>query len=291
MNKILKRVLFYGAAFYLVVCATLFFVQWHALYPATSDVSSLEEAKQSIPNIQEYKINISDDNSDAGSNVRAFYASGKNGKVIVFYYGNKQTMKDPISEAVAYHKKGYGVLTCSYPGYDGNPGFTKASSLYRAGTACVDFLNHEMKIPDEKIIIHGLSLGGHVAVHVAQNRKFDAVILLAPLGSALDIARKKYPLLPVKLIMVDHLISYEKAKRIIAPLFVVHNIYDKVVPYEQGLKIYNNAPSSKQMRTIDHLLPNSNGHGDIYDYGIKPVIMEWLADKKAILLIQTADSL
>jgi uncharacterized protein len=276
MNKILKRSLLYAIVCYLLVCATLFFMQWHALYPATKDISSLEEAKQSISNIQEYKINISDNNSDVDSNIRAFYAHGKNGKVIVFYYGNKETMKNSISYAKDYYKQGYGVLACSYPGYDGNPGFTKASSLYRAGTACVDFLNREMKIPDEKIIIHGLSLGSHVAVHVAQNRKFDAVILLAPLGSALDIARVKYPMLPVRFIMVDHLISYEKAKHIIAPLFVVHNIYDKVVPYEQGLKIYNNAPSAKQMRTIDHLLPGSNGHGDIYEYGIKLPIMAWL---------------
>jgi uncharacterized protein len=246
-------------------------MQWRILYPATGEVSSIKEAKTVIPNIEEYSIK-----TDTGS-VRSFYAPSKNGKIIVFYYGNKETMARSIRDAKEYYKKGYGVMACSYPLYDGNPGPANAKTLYNAVAGCLDFLNNEKRITNNKIIVHGHSIGGHMAIYAAQNRALYAVILLAPLGSALEIARSRYPYLPVKLILQDHLVSYEMAKNITAPLYLAHNIKDSVVPYEQGLKIYNNAASKKKfLETIDYLLPGSNGHGDLYPYGIIPEIIEFL---------------
>jgi dipeptidyl aminopeptidase/acylaminoacyl peptidase len=246
-------------------------MQWKMLYPATDVASSIEEARAIIPNIEEYSIK-----TDTAS-VRSFYAPSKNGKTIIFYYGNKETMERSIKDAKEYYKKGYGVMACSYPLYDGNPGPANAKTLYSAVTRCLDFLNNEKRITDNKIIVHGHSIGGHMAIYAAQNRDLYAVILLAPLGSALEIARSRYPYLPVKLILQDHLVSYEMAKNIKAPLYLAHNIKDSVVPYGQGLKIYNNVSSKKKfLESIDYLLPSSNGHGDLYPYGIMPQITEFL---------------
>ena len=283
IKKILIRFFAYAVIFYLALSCSVYFMQWRILYPATGEVSSVEDAKKLVSGVQEYLIDIAqepkdkDDKKVSEDKIRIFYAPSKNGKTIVLYYGNRKTMADSIKDAKAYYDLGYGLLACSYPGYDGNPGPANAKRLYSAVSSCLDFLNNEKKIKDNDIIVHGHSLGGHMAVYAAQNRGFYAVILLAPLGSALDIARSKYPYLPVALILQDHLVSYDMAKNITAPVFLAHNIKDSVVPYRQGLKIYNNVRSKKKfLKTIDYLLPGDNGHGNIYSYEIRPDIVRFL---------------
>lgn len=269
--KIIKRIFIFITCIYIFISFILFFIQYNLLYPGNEEISNLKKVRQIITTAEENFIEI--ENSEK---LRVFYAPSKNKKVIVFYHGNKENMYSSIIKAERYYKKGFGILACSYPGYDGNLAKKIAKNIYKASTACVDFLNQKKGVSDSNIILHGYSLGGHFATYVARNRTFNALILLAPLGSAYDIAKRKYPLFPLNLIMKDKLISYNYAEKISSPVYLVHNIYDKVVPYNQGLKIYNNILSKKYIKTLEYLIPGTNGHSNIYDYAIIDSIVKWL---------------
>ena len=53
-----------------------------------------------------------------------------------------------------------------------------------------------------------------------------------------SLGKKKYPFLPVNLLLKDKFESYKKIKKVSAPILVIHGRVDKIVPFAMGKKIY-----------------------------------------------------
>jgi pimeloyl-ACP methyl ester carboxylesterase len=114
----------------------------------------------------------------------------------------------------------------SYRGYGGNPGQPSEEGLYNDARAAIEFLAAE-GIRPENVIYYGESLGSGVAVQLALETTPAAIILEAPYTDITAVGQRRYPFLPVRLLMRDRFDNLSKIAAVRAPVMVIHGEQDR----------------------------------------------------------------
>jgi pimeloyl-ACP methyl ester carboxylesterase len=123
------------------------------------------------------------------------------------------------------------IILVEYPGYDGTT-LTYERLLESALDTYDYFSNGSVK----KIVLVGESLGTAPATYVASKRKPNAIILNSMFTSIADLAKYKFPFLPIDLILQYPFPSNLWAKEVDAPVLSVHGDSDLVIPFDFGEK-------------------------------------------------------
>lgn len=180
-----------------------------------------------------------------GRKLHAWHVKGAAGAPLVIYFGgNAEEVSWMIDEARARVPE-VGWLLVSYPGYGASEGAPSAANISAAALRWHEYAMQTVK-PD-RIIVFGRSLGSGAAVYLASQRKLDAVILVTPFDSLVDVARRHYPFLPVGLMLRHRFDSFDLAPRITAPLLCLIAARDEVIPSAHGERLFEawGGPKSK----------------------------------------------
>jgi uncharacterized protein len=116
-------------------------------------------------------------------------------------------------------------------------------------------------------VLHGHSLGSGVATYIATQRPSRALILEAPFTAAVDVASDLYWFIPVGWLMSDQYLSRERIRDVHVPVLIAHGTLDRVIPYAQGVKLYELANAPKvfvRMAGSDHSTLTRDGIYDCY---------------------------
>jgi fermentation-respiration switch protein FrsA (DUF1100 family) len=154
------------------------------------------------------------------------------------------------------------VMLFDYRGYGRSEGSPYEEGTYQDARAAYEFLVEQRKIPAERIVVFGESLGAAVAVQLVLEVRVRALILESPFTSIADMARAVYPFLPVAGFLRTRYDSLEKIPDIRIPLLVLHGTRDRTVPFEQGRRLFEAAPEPKRFFAI-----SGAGHNDTYLVG------------------------
>ena len=173
-----------------------------------------------------------------------FYKNNQNKYTILFLHGNNGNLETRIYKINEFKNLNLNYLIISWRGFNGNNGKPSEQGLYDDARSAVKWLEKN-NIPKNRIILYGESLGTGVAAEIAQNEKFAAVILESPYTSIVDVAKVRYPYLPVNLLLKDKFLTIEKIKNISAPVFVIHGILDGMIPVYMGKKVFDEVKSKK----------------------------------------------
>jgi fermentation-respiration switch protein FrsA (DUF1100 family) len=153
-----------------------------------------------------------------------------------------------------FAESGMGLLLVSFRGFDGNPGAPSEQGLYSDGRAALAWLAaHGVAKP----VLVGVSLGTGVAAEMAAEATArpaiwpgavepKALVLLSPYESIPDMAAMRYPIFPVRLLAKDRFDTEAKMSALRLPVLVVHGEMDELIPFSQGLAVYNKAAAPKQ---------------------------------------------
>ena len=190
---------------------------------------------------------------------------------LAYFHGNAGHIGMRGFKVRAYLNAGLGVLLTTWRGYSGNSGRPTEDGLYADGRAARAFLRAQ-GCGDDRQILYGESLGTGVAVHLAQETAPAALVLEAPFSSIVDIARGRFPLLPVGLLIVDHFDSAAKIGKVGAPVLIVHGERDRTIPVRQARKLFKRAREPKEAVFI----PEAD-HADLMDFGLPTYVLEFLA--------------
>lgn len=184
---------------------------------------------------------------------------------LLFFHGNAGCVSR-LEERMRFFKDlGYSTLAIDYRGYGKSSGvIKKEEDIYDDARAALTYVADSLHVPMDQLIVWGWSLGGGVTSEVCQNIKPAAVVLEGTFYSMDDIAAGAYPIFPVKLLLNFHFRSGEKVAQFKSPVFYIHSVNDRTIPYEQGRKLYNAIPTEKEFLDID----GSHNHG-YYDYRLK----------------------
>jgi fermentation-respiration switch protein FrsA (DUF1100 family) len=181
--------------------------------------------------------------------------------VVAYFHGNAGNLSDRVARARTFAGVGWGVLMPEYPGYGGNPGDPSEASFEAVGRAALDRLD-TLGIPGRLVAVYGESIGTAVATIASAGRPCAALLLEAPFTSITDIARRRFPWLPVALMLRD---PFDQAARIGAvrcPVLVMQGDRDDIVPPDLGRALFALAPEPKQL-----WIAKGGGHADLAAYG------------------------
>lgn len=147
------------------------------------------------------------------------------------------------------------VLIFDYPGYGHSSGVPTESSCYAVADAAYDWLTGVQQVPSERLLLYGGSLGGAVATDVAVRRPHRGLVLVSTFTSVADMAKRRFPWLPVRWLLRTRFDTLAKITACRSPIFIAHGTADRIVPYEQGERLFAAADEPKQffsMPGYDH---------------------------------------
>ncbi|MDP3705310.1 MAG: alpha/beta hydrolase [Legionellaceae bacterium] len=180
-----------------------------------------------------------------------------NQPTILFLHGNAGHIGHRMPLVRQFIQAGFGVFLLEYRGYGGNKGSPTEQGLYEDGRAALQFL-HQKDVNPEQIALYGESLGTGVTTKLASENPVCAVILQSPFTSLVSLARYHYPWILIK--PTDQFDSLDRMQNIHSPVLVLHGKQDKLVPFIEGLTVYNRANLPKKIVMFEE-----QSHNDLWD--------------------------
>jgi hypothetical protein len=180
-----------------------------------------------------------------GENVIVWHVPPRAGQPVVLYlHGNGGALSHRAERFHALAADGIGLVALDYRGYGGSSGSPSEKGLIIDAQTAYAFA--AARYPAERIALWGESLGSAVAVAVAAEKPVCCVILEAPFASAVAMAARQYPFVPVRWLMHDQFRSDERIGRVTAPLLIMHGDRDAVVPIGEGERLFARANEPKR---------------------------------------------
>ncbi|MBR4956507.1 MAG: alpha/beta hydrolase [Lentisphaeria bacterium] len=183
-----------------------------------------------------------------------FHPPADPGKPVILHsHGNGESLRYMFPSPRDYVRRGYGVLAYDYAGYGASTGKAGEKQACMDIAAAYDFLRNTKKIPPEKILPVGFSVGSGPSSFLAANYPVPGVVLCAPFASAVQVVLP-FPLPGDRFPNATRLASKS------VPLLLFHGKKDRIVPYRNGQAISRKAKGP--VRFISH---DRADHNDLFD--------------------------
>ncbi len=234
--------------------ALLYLAQDHLIfYPAPTPTQTITTYKR-----QQYTVKRD------GLTLHGWFINGKDkislkNPLLIYYGGNAEDVSTNLPEINNYPTSN--LLFMNYRGYGQNQGKPSEENLSQDALYIFDQISKQHEINPQEIILLGRSLGTGVATFVASKRKVRAVILVTPFDSLLNIAKKQYPIFPVKLMLKHPFNSLALSPSIESPLLNLMAEHDTIIPKSHAEKL----AAHWQGPVVSVTIKNA-GHNDINSF-------------------------
>ncbi|CAJ1012333.1 alpha/beta hydrolase fold/Serine aminopeptidase, S33/Alpha/beta hydrolase family [Leishmania naiffi] len=202
----------------------------------------------------------------SSSNRNASLSSGMPSFVMLYFHGNAGNVghRLPLAQAFVAHLK-CAVMMVDYRGFGlSDDAEQTQETLELDAQACFDYLWKDPRVPRDRIVVMGTSLGGAVSIHLAAHRHYArrvfAVIVENSFSSIGDMASvlsrpiltklaSRCPSLAVG--VFDYYVkplalriswnSAQKVTKVMVPMLFLSGMCDEIVPPEQMRTLYKAA--------------------------------------------------
>jgi hypothetical protein len=190
--------------------------------------------------------------TEDGPIINAWWVENKpESPVILFCHGNGGNIGSRVDKLRLFRQAGASVLMFDYRGYGRSTGSPTENGTYRDGEAAYRWLIDEKKIPPERIVFCGESLGNGVAIELALRHTPRGLIVDSAFTSIVAMGKLVFPFLPVDWMVKFRYDNLSKIPRVSCPVLVMHSPHDDVIPFAMGQALFAAAPEPKtflQMR-------------------------------------------
>jgi len=160
---------------------------------------------------------------------------------ILLCHGNGGNIMHRLDTINLFAKLGMNCFVFDYRGYGNSQGTPTEEGTYLDALAAYDWLTQNKKVPPEKIVIMGRSLGGCIAAYLAARVPAKGLVLESTFTSYADIGAKFYPYMPVRWFARFNYNTIGHLRQVHCPVLIIHSRNDEVVPFEFGLELYEAA--------------------------------------------------
>jgi fermentation-respiration switch protein FrsA (DUF1100 family) len=168
--------------------------------------------------------------------------------VVLFCHGNGGSIAGRRGLIDVFRKLRVSALLWSYRGYGRSSGSPLEAGVLQDARAARTWLAKRSGVPENQIVLWGESLGGAVAVDLAQDGA-RSLILESTFTAMPEVAHWHYPWLPTRTMMKNRYNSIAKIPRFHGPLLQFHGNADTIVPYAFGRQLFSAANEPKQFVT------------------------------------------
>lgn len=170
-----------------------------------------------------------------------------------YFHGNAEDLGDIEPTLRSLRDAGFAVFAADYPGYGLSSGRPPSErKLYESSRIARKYLRETLRVPADRTIVYGRSLGGGPALQMAVEERMAGVILHATFVSAYRVMTR-WRLLPM-----DPFQNLGKIGRIRCPLLVMHGQQDRVIPPWHGEKLFAAAAEPRRILRVA-----GAGHNDL----------------------------
>ena len=150
-----------------------------------------------------------------GGRSRRLDAGGRGDALLPRQRRQPQRPRRPPGRVAA--RMGQAVLIFDYPGYGRSGGRPSESGCYAAADTAHAWLTAVRRVPADRLVILGRSLGAGVAVDLACRRPHRALVLYSPFTSFPDLAQEKCRWLPARRLLRNRFDNLSKIAGVHAP--------------------------------------------------------------------------
>lgn len=232
---------------YLGVCVFLYLMQEGAIFFPGLPGRQLEATPKDVNlAFEDVSVKTAD-----GETLHGWYIPAEGARVtLLFCHGNAGNISHRLESIALFNSLGLNVLIFDYRGYGQSTGRVSEQGLYLDVHAMWLELTDKRGIRPDDIVVFGRSLGAAVASRLAAKVRPGGVILESAFASVPDMAAQLYPWLPARLLARFQLDNVQHVKAVQAPLLVIHSEDDEIIPYGQGLRIFEAAHEPKHFLRI-----------------------------------------
>ncbi len=203
-----------------------------------------------------------------GVMLHGWFVPGPGEVTWLWFHGNAGNISHRLDNIALLHRRlGVSLFIFDYRGYGCSEGNPSEKGLYKDAEAALAYLRARSDVDQGKLVLFGQSLGCAVAVETATRNQAYAVILESPFTSSSAMAKRLYPLLPLRFLITNKFDSASKIARVRAPLMVLHGSDDRTVPIEVGRELFDAANEPKRFYVIE-----GADHNDTYVVGGEPYL-------------------
>ncbi len=234
---------FWGLVFILLLPISIRYIEKRSIYFPMKEITATPQLA-GLP-YEEVYFDTSDNKRLNGW----FVAYNEAEFTVILCHGNAGNISHRLEKTAMFYDARLNVLIFDYRGYGKSEGIPSEQGLYKDVNAAYDYLTVERKIPKEKIILYGESIGGAVAIDLARKVNAGALITEETFTSVKDMARIAYPFIP-HFIFSARFDAVSRIKDISCPKLIIHSVDDEIVPFHLGEKLFNAAAPPKEFLKI-----------------------------------------
>ncbi|OPX20097.1 MAG: hypothetical protein BZ151_05720 [Desulfobacca sp. 4484_104] len=181
--------------------------------------------------------------------------------ILLWLHGNAGNISHRLDNLFwLWQKVGLQIFIFDYREYGRSQGRITREGTYQDAAAAYDYVTVNLGIAPENLILFGRSLGTALAVNLAVHRPCRALIIESAFTSSEDMFRLYAPGVAWRpTVPYDNL---GKIGRVPVPKLIIHGVYDEVIPFKMGERLYAAAQPPKFFYPI----PEAH-HNDTYVMG------------------------
>lgn len=158
---------------------------------------------------------------------------------LLMSHGNAEDLGVLTSYFDTFKQHGFSIFAYDYHGYGTSEGTPSEKNTYLDIEAAYQYLTESLKVPSNRIILFGRSLGSGPSLELALHHPVAGVILESAMITAFRVITY-IPLIPI-----DKYSNIKKITRITAPILIIHGEKDSIIPFWHGKKLYEVANEPK----------------------------------------------
>ncbi|HSV60666.1 MAG TPA: alpha/beta fold hydrolase [Variovorax sp.] len=175
-------------------------------------------------------------------------------KDLFIYFAGRGEDVRATAKALHWLPEGFGFAAVNYRGVADSEGHP--SEIASVEDAC-SFANHLRRaLPHARLHVVGRSLGTGVAIQLVARQNFASLQLITPYDSMLKVAKRRFPLVPLSLLLRHQFNSLAHCKEVAAKTQVLLAERDDVVLPERSQALIDAWPTPVHVETI----PESDHH-------------------------------
>ncbi|OUL98722.1 alpha/beta hydrolase [Variovorax sp. JS1663] len=167
--------------------------------------------------------------------------------LFIYFAGRGEDVR-ATAQALHWLPEGFGFAAINYRGVADSEGHPSELASVQDAGQLTRHLRHAF--PHARLHVVGRSLGTGVAIQLVARQEFASLQLITPYDSLLEVAKRRFPLVPLSLLLRHRFDSLSHCKEVAAKTQVLLAERDDVVPHERSHKLIDAWPTPVSVQTI-----------------------------------------
>ncbi|WP_096188830.1 alpha/beta hydrolase [Evansella halocellulosilytica] len=204
-------------------------------YPQPITEARVDMINEQYEEVEEIEIGVTEDKT-----IHGWFINRNDHKVspplIIYFGGNAEEVSHLIEDMISLDP--YSVILMNYRGYGMSEGSPSEEAMFNDALAIYDYAIENFRIDPSSIAVIGRSMGTGPAVYLSRHRDVKGTVLVSPYDSLTEVAKDRYPLIPVSVLLKHNFNNISKADKITSPLLTMIANDDEVIPPIHSKKLY-----------------------------------------------------